>query len=64
MHLAESPVKSVLTVSGNVAMNLCLVNVGTFETLWDVLAIASIVEWVHFLLLTPPVRIDHRVDAS
>ena len=64
MHLTQSPVKSVLAVSCNVAMDFCPVNVRTFEALRDVLTIATIVEWVDFFFLAPPAGIDYRIYAS
>ena len=63
VHLTQSPVKSVLAVSCNVAMDFCPVNVRTFEALRDVLTIATIVERVDFFFLAPPAGIDYRIYA-
>ena len=64
VHLAQSTIKSILTVASYVAIVLGLVNVSTPQTLWDVLSVSSVVRWVDLLLLAPPLRVDLRVQTS
>ena len=64
MHLAQSTIKSILTVASYVAIVPGLVNVSTPQTLWDVLSVSSVVRWVDLLLLAPPLRVDLRVQTS
>ena len=61
MDLAQSAIKCIFTVASYVAIVPSLVDVGTSQTLWDVLSVSSVVRWVDFLVLAPPLRVDLRI---
>ena len=63
MDLAQSAIQGILAVLGHVSIDLSLVDVGRLQPLRNVSFISSVVGWINLLILAPPLRIDHWVEA-
>ena len=63
VDLAQSAIQSILAVFCHVSINLRLVDIGRLQSLGNVGSVSSVVGWIDLLILAPPLRIDHWVEA-
>ena len=63
MDLAQSAIQGIFAVLGHVSIDLRLVDVGRLQSLRNVGFVSSVVGWINLLILAPPLRIDHWVEA-
>ena len=63
VDLAQSAIQSILAVFGHVSIDLGLVDIGRLQSLGNVGSVSSVVGWINLLILAPPLRIDHWVEA-
>ena len=61
VYLTQAPIKSIFIVLGHRLVNSSLVWIGWLETLWNVLSIPSIISLVDFLVVSPPLGVNHRI---
>ena len=63
MDLAQSAIQSIFAVFGHVSIDLRLMDISRLQSLRNMRFVSSVVGWINFFILAPPLRIDHWVEA-